>query len=305
MQSVKARRHGVKGAACSRRSSSPTGARSPSGSSGRAASWASPRWPSTPNLDRDALHVRMADEAYALGGRDGRRELPQHRGHPATPSSRAAPTPSTPGTASSPRTPTSPGPSPSAGVTFIGPPPEAIEVMGDKISSRLAAETAGVAGVPGPLRAAHLARRGRRLRRGARLAGRHQGRLRRRRARHEGRRSGPTRRPRRWSRPRARRRPTSAAPRCYVERYLAWPRHVEMQVLGDTHGNTLWLGRARLLGPAAPPEAGRGEPGTGLPRRGPPGHGRGRGQGLRRPAATSTPARSSSSTRTASSTSWR
>ena len=27
------------------------------------------------------------------------------------------------------------------GVTFIGPPPEAIEVMGDKISSRLAAES--------------------------------------------------------------------------------------------------------------------------------------------------------------------
>jgi len=27
----------------------------------------------------------------------------------------------------------------SRGVTFIGPPPEAIEVMGDKISSRLAA----------------------------------------------------------------------------------------------------------------------------------------------------------------------
>ena len=35
------------------------------------------------------------------------------------------------------------------GVTFIGPPPSAIEVMGDKISSRLAAERAGVSAVPG------------------------------------------------------------------------------------------------------------------------------------------------------------
>ena len=100
------------------------------------------------NLDRDALHVRMADEAYALGGEtaaesylnteaildaieksgaDGRPPglrllLREHRLRPRHHR---------------------------LGVTFIGPPPEAIEVMGDKISSRLAAEKAGVAGVPG------------------------------------------------------------------------------------------------------------------------------------------------------------
>ena len=192
------------------------------------------------NLDRDALHVRMADEAYALGGESaadsylnteailGAIEQSGADGvHPGygffsenTDFARAIT---------------------ERGVTFIGPPPEAIEVMGDKISSRLAAEKAGVAGVPGrsepltspdevvsfgqehgwpvAIKAAYGGGG-----RGMKVV------------------ASPDDAAEAMESAAREAQAYFGRPEIYLERYLAWPRHVEMQVLGDTHGTMLWLG---------------------------------------------------------------
>jgi acetyl-CoA/propionyl-CoA carboxylase, biotin carboxylase, biotin carboxyl carrier protein len=192
------------------------------------------------DLDRDSLHVRLADEAYALGGQtaaesylatDKILDIVERAGadgvHPGygffsenTDFARAIT---------------------AKGVSFIGPPPEAIEIMGDKVSSRLAAQQAGVAGVPGTtgfltsadevvafgdehgwpvaIKAAYGGGgRGMRVVRSAAEAA-------------EALESAQSEALKGFGRS-----------ECYLERYLTWPRHIEMQVFADTHGNAVWVG---------------------------------------------------------------
>jgi acetyl-CoA/propionyl-CoA carboxylase biotin carboxyl carrier protein len=191
------------------------------------------------DLDRNAAHVRYADEAYALGGQtaaesylntdaiiDAIRQSGADGVHPGygffsenADFARAVT---------------------AAGVTWIGPPPEAIEVMGDKISSRLAAQRSNVAGVPGTtepitdpseitafgdehgypiaIKAAYGGGgRGMKVVASAAEA--------------ESAFASAAREAQAYF----------GRPECYMERYLTRPRHVELQIFIDSQGNGVYL----------------------------------------------------------------
>ncbi len=128
-----------------------------------------------------------------------------------------------------------------AGIVFIGPTPSAIAAMGDKIESKKLATKAGVPTVPGHLGiiadAAAAARLAREIGypvmikasaggggKGMRIA-RDDDELR------EGFRAA-----------RSEAKSSFADDRLFIEKYIEHPRHIEIQVLGDAHGNVIHLG---------------------------------------------------------------
>jgi acetyl-CoA carboxylase, biotin carboxylase subunit len=129
-----------------------------------------------------------------------------------------------------------------AGLTFIGPEPQSIRTMGDKVAAKRAMRAAGVPCVPGPdgglpddpaeiLQVAEaigfpviVKAAGGGGGRGMRVV------------------QSAAQLLEAVSVTREEARRAFGKPELYVEKFLEHPRHVEIQVLCDTHGNALWLG---------------------------------------------------------------
>ncbi len=190
-------------------------------------------------LDRNAMHVRLADEAYALGGQTAAESyLNTERILQAIEESGADGV--HPGygffseNADFARSITA------KGVAFIGPPPAAIDEMGDKVSSRKAALRGGCPIVPGTTEfvksvdeiSAFGAEFGYPLAIKAAFGGGGRGMkvVRSAEAVQEAMDSAQRESKAFFGRD-----------EIYIERYLTWPRHVEVQIIGDQHGNLVWV----------------------------------------------------------------
>ena len=190
-------------------------------------------------LDRDALHVRLADEAYALGGRTAA-ESYLNTAAILDAVERSGADGVHPGygffseNADFARAITD------LGVAFIGPPAAAIEEMGDKVSSRKAALRGGAPIVPGTTEFAQSAdeirafgeENGWPIAIKAAFGGGGRGmKVVQSAAEVDDAMAGAQREAKSFF----------GRDEVYVERYLTWPRHVEVQIVGDQHGDVVWV----------------------------------------------------------------
>ena len=192
------------------------------------------------DLDRDAAHVRYADEAFALGGQTAAESYLNTDAILGV-VARAGIDGVHPGYGFFAENADFARAIGDQGVAWIGPPPEAIEIMGDKISSRKAAANAGVESVPGTLEpitgvgdvlafgeehgwpvAIKAAYGG--GGKGMKVV------------------DGPEKAQAALDSAAREAQAYFGRPEAYLERYLTRPRHVEVQVFCDTHGNAVWLG---------------------------------------------------------------
>jgi propionyl-CoA carboxylase alpha chain len=128
-----------------------------------------------------------------------------------------------------------------AGITFIGPNPQAIDAMGDKIESKKAAAAAKVSTVPGHLGiiedeagAVKIARKiGYPVMIKASAGGGGKGM----RVAHSDAEVKDG-----FARARSEAKSSFGDDRVFIEKFITNPRHVEIQVLGDKHGNVIYLG---------------------------------------------------------------
>ena len=190
-------------------------------------------------LDRNALHVRLADEAYALGGQTAAESYLNteailnaikesgadgvHPGYGFFSENAEFAQAIT-----------------DLGVAFIGPPPAAIVEMGDKVSSRKAALRGGAPIVPGTTEFVTTAKEiqdfgnenGWPLAIKAAFGGGGRG-MKVVKSADEVQEAMDS----------AQREAKAFFGRdeIYIERYLTWPRHIEVQLVGDQHGNVVWV----------------------------------------------------------------
>lgn len=192
------------------------------------------------DVDRTALHVRMADEAYAIGPAPSREsylridkliEVARRSGCDAL----------HPGYGFLAENPELPRACAEAGIAFIGPSAEAMERLGAKTAARELAFRAGVPMVPGvrePIPQVETARRvadeigypvllkavagggGK----GMRLV------------------SGAHELASAWRDAASEALNAFGDERIYIEKYLDRPRHIEMQIFADAHGNVVYVG---------------------------------------------------------------